>query len=226
VSEFKPPFRHGDVYDTSSIYLFDPGPVDPAQVLWNEFRSYKGTEVQRVREVDVLHLKVNWPGRPAHLYYCSPRPRVAVVVRGDKLLDDTVRRWSEKDPETGPFPWDLPEWESIGADATTWAIRCAKDKLRVPGRINGVVLVIAPKLDPESVRLVWHGSDDPESPTPKEPFRFPQPDDYGDEDQTPAKGEHPRISVRVPLKIEEDKKMERAFYGVGVPFARSAPYGL
>ena len=109
-----------DHEDSASVYLFKANGADPARILWDRLRADAGTELTHVGRVEVLRRAVPRKKKPEYFHYWSPRKGVAVVVRGFRSLDDTVRCWSVADPGPGPYPWDLREWKLIDADALSW----------------------------------------------------------------------------------------------------------
>lgn len=182
-------------FDATSVYIFEKGEDDPAQILWNALRTDRRTEVKRAGGVEVLLRKVELKADFDDFYYWTPQPYIAVVVRRGNLLEKTVERWNGKVHVENQFPWSLSEWGEIDHLATIWAIRRALEPKA--DRVNGAVLVVNPEKFPESIRYVWPGITDLEAePAERD---FPSPSEFHSVLLSKKDGIRPSVSIEIPL---------------------------
>jgi hypothetical protein len=205
LSEYKPPKRTVDIcrFDAVATFIFERGEVDPARVLWDAFRTHAATERVKIGNVEVLRRKAL-----DDFYYWSPKPYVGVIVRRERLLEETVQRWSVDVPGTGPFPWERPEWLSVGADTTTWGIRRVADPR--PEVVSGIVLSLDPKHDPDAFTITWQGASRVSGSEPKgEPaeliLEYAKPKNV-----RWTEGPHPKVSVRLPMFMKAERELTQS----------------
>lgn len=156
--KFVPPKALDDpIYQSVSIFLFERIREDPTLLVWNALLNDPGITFEMIEGVKVARRQVcyNKTGQPFYLW--RPSAFTLVVVKGNELLNEAVRRWKVGEIQEPSLPWDLELWRLYETDATTWAMRKANEREKDRIGFSAFLLNISPKRDAELVTLTWCG---------------------------------------------------------------------
>lgn len=144
-------------FETISVFVFEKNDHDPAKALSAALEASPHVKVQTIEGTRIAKRMIRHQHTSQPTNCWSPRGFVLVIVRGEKLLQESVKRWNDVDPTNGTLPWTLPAWGFYDASAATWGLRKATDREFERINFSAFMLTIEPRLGPETMNVTWFG---------------------------------------------------------------------
>jgi len=153
---FVPPNAMNDiVYNTVSIFLFEKGMHDPADLIWKFLERDKKVSFVSVAGIKVAQRHIRYRRTQQPIYCWCPRECTLIMVKGEKSILEAVERWKDPRPSEAPLPWSMDAWRLINENSTTWAIRKAGTRDLERGAPSTLLRTLNPIRDPEIITLTW-----------------------------------------------------------------------